>query len=195
MRGLGISCCNDVNWIQYVRYWRAGPIRQYFTTRYIEVSELSTCMNIIWPVWIDNLATVASMASLALTIYVTFTISSIRRRYARKGRIPDILADLQTVTTELLDFLNTCSDEVQLDAQAACEAIQRLRPHVDQAVQHANGSTRKFGKGLLSELDKIINRVKKSKDLQTPDLWHCYRAARELHTYLSSLLKNDAWST
>lgn len=152
--------------------------------------ELSTHL----PPWVTDAASVASIIGLLLTLYVTYTIFQIRRRYARKGRIPEIEKKILERASELNKFLNNQTGSTAKNYHDACLLIQSLKPHVNDAIAHSTGETKKCAKGLAKFLDQVLRKAGKSTEVQIDDLWKCYRDAHEVSSYLSSTLLNDAWS-
>jgi len=146
------------------------------------------------PVWLVDFASIASVVGLALTLYVTYSIWGIRRRYARKGRIPQIVDELRRASSELLAFLNEVAIDQPVDRNAAYTVMQALKPHIHDAREHSTGETKNCARLLYRRLGKLSRKQWSDRELDVHELWYCYRSSIEVATMLESTLLNDAWS-
>lgn len=144
------------------------------------------------PVWLVDVGTLASLVGLVLTIYVAFTIEKIRRRYARKGRLPKIYDELERAATALLAFLDGLPDGKLNDQNAASLAAQGLKPHVLDAVNYTTSNVKATAQALHDRLSDVIYRARNT-GITVEDLWECYGSAVELNSMLNSSLLDDAW--
>ena len=144
------------------------------------------------PIWLIDVATVASIIGLGLTIYVAITLEQVRRRYARKGRLPKIYDELERATSALLAFLNALPGGEVDDQNAASLAAQALKPHVLDAVNYTSSNVKVSAQGLHDRLSDLID-LARTTGITAGQLWTCYGSAKELNSMLNSSLLDDAW--
>jgi len=181
----------------YPYLWPLGPvcyIQVQFTLPIITVSNMTAPLpsSSSLPMWIIDAATLASLLGLALTIYVAITLEQVRRRYARKGRLPKIYDELERATSALLAFLNELPDGEINDQNAASLAAQALKPHVLDAVNYTSSNVKLSAQGLHDNLSDMIE-LARTTGITASQLWSCYGSAKELNSMLNSSLLDDAW--
>lgn len=111
-----------------------------------------------WAYWISNSAWftlsggIASIASLAISVYVASRVRAIQRETYFRHRVPDLLKDLRRTSTELAKFLN----DFESNRRDVRELLIKTRPAVENLGSKFSGEMRRKAKVLLTELDSYL---------------------------------------
>jgi len=146
----------------------------------------------VFPQWAQDVNTAVSFvgslltaAGFALTIYVTYQIRQIRRHYLARGRLPDVVKELETMgsilNTQLVNWPtqeHAFHGQVQLTVQLMKTAIKMLK--------RADGVEAR-------EIARKLVRKKSNTTTSRDDAWKMYFDVQTVVMALSQVVKNMDW--
>jgi ElaB/YqjD/DUF883 family membrane-anchored ribosome-binding protein len=133
-----------------------------------------------------------SVAGFLMSLYVTTSIWTIRRKYARKGRLPQVHEKLSDAASDLNKFLTESQGTLQqTEARMKTSA---LTPHLRDVMRYTSGKPKKHSNELIKKIERLQNRTVVSK-VSESDGWDCYQEAKNIATMVESFAQDDAWKS
>lgn len=151
-------------------------------------------MTSYFPQWVQDLNTALSFfgflfttLGFALTIYVTYQVSHIRKHYLARGRLPSVVKDLEAIGSALSAHLaNWPANEHAFNGQI--QLTVPLLKTASRMVRRADGAE-------VRELARSLARKKKGANSAAADsdAWAMYYEVQKVVMALSQVVKNMDW--
>jgi len=138
-----------------------------------------------WGPLIAHYGNVASVASLAISIWIAIGVAKIRRSYVFRGTSTRLVSDLEEATDSVLAILNDYPREYK----QVRPSISKLRGVIDGMLHLLTGPTRSSAKQLSKRIRKF--------NIQSYDaenrLREVYADAVYLRQALNALVRDTTW--
>ncbi|MFY3456324.1 hypothetical protein ACOTJD_06680 [Achromobacter xylosoxidans] len=142
------------------------------------------------PGWVTDTASVASVVGFLLTLYVSWSIRTIRRKYARKWRIPKIMDQTKALGSELAIYLS----EKDLKMEVSLVILRKLKVLIYTAIEHSEGEAKREVRKFHQNLGNVISQLSGGRvEDEAQALWDCYGRTLAVLVHLQQSLDNDEW--
>ncbi len=141
-------------------------------------------MNSYLPVWVGDVADVMSLIGFVVTCFLFVEARKIRHSFMRKARIPEIVGDLDRISSELVSALKAYATE----SRVAHEKLQRASALLESILPKVPEKNK----------EKIVffitsSKAKLSGPLGENECWDLYAQLSGVVTYLQQISKDTRW--
>ena len=146
-------------------------------------------MNGDFPKWINNLATIATIVGFLITVYVSWSVRSIRHSYRQRARLPELSQDLSSAGSKLSRSLASSSFDrhdahIQLNVAATLiEAIAKISVYPDKRA-HRRSAKR---------IRKIVRGLERNGDGAEDQAWTAYGEVQQVIVSVEQAIKSSKW--
>lgn len=128
---------------------------------------------------------IASILGFLISLYVLKEIKNITKKFLFRVRVPDLLASLKTIATDLSQNLNSF-DESRREIDTC---LSRCDSTLRNLIKKVDRETKKTTKQLLSSIKK------KSKPLNKDEVWNIFTDLLGLIDTLGHIQKDIKWGS
>lgn len=145
-----------------------------------------------FPQWVIDVATITSILSFIITIFVFKQVGDIRKKFSNKARLPEIQNELigfiSNINSQIDDWENS-KEKISVEFSNCAGLLDSLAPKL-------NGVQGIKAKKLLKKLrykPYYIFPVKKKEINNMEIAWSLYEDLSELNVSLSQVIKDSNW--
>lgn len=140
-----------------------------------------------------DISIASSIIGLLLSIYVTFSIYTIKNRYARKARLPEIITKIADENVNLTHYLNNSKEKTNFNYIEATTVISKIRPFVLNIKKYSTKETKQLEKETIILIDYFLNNHHLHSEAQDR-LWKIHTKLLQIIITIESNLKDDSWN-
>lgn len=129
-----------------------------------------------------DVASLASIIGLILTIFVARSVKALRSRFELRIRLPEVVNDLNAIVADLVILLRDGPNE-----------RNKILPHVARSEALVRTVRRRLTPELQAAVDKYCRTVKQYRE-KNADGWRVYSHLLELLEELTQTSKDIQWS-
>lgn len=144
-----------------------------------------------FPIWISDTATICSITSLVISIYLIFGINKIKRSFLRKARLPEVLKDLTEANKKLSKNLKDWKSENKYGIEQLIISKGLLKNLKEKLPDNEKKIVARFIKSL--EPKKYLLFKEKINNISSDEAWEFYSELSGLITSLEQLKKDSRW--
>lgn len=141
-------------------------------------------MNSYFPSWVADVASIMSIVGFVVTCFLLLEARKIRQSFIRKVRIPEIVSELDSISSELIAALKSYKSE----NRSAHEKIQKASALMESILPKISANSS----------DRVQLFIKSSKTslngtLDEDVCWRLYGELSGVVTYLQQISKDTKW--
>lgn len=140
-----------------------------------------------------DISVASSIIGLILSVYVTFSIYIIKNKYARKGRLPEIITQIANENEQLTLYLNSSKEKINYNYTEATTVISKIRPFVLNIKKYSTKETKQLEKETIVLIDNFLNNNHLHGEAQDK-LWKIHTKLLQIIITIDSQLKDDSWN-
>ena len=144
------------------------------------------------PSYVTDIASIASILGLALTIAVYYETKSLKKTFKNKARIPELQKDLSTSASVLNDAMSDWENSKERIKNEFITCIATAESLLEKLEDVDKQKVRDF----LNLIAPIEGRKKRSPKLtfnSLDDVWLLYEALSLLNSRLAQIVKDMKW--
>lgn len=146
-------------------------------------------LDLSWVLTIDlsTIGAIASIFGLLLTGWVAFQVKKISSFYVAKVRLPTLLSDLESTTSQLSEHLN----DLEQFGPAVHATLRRLEAVLKSIRSKVSGDVKSTTKQLITDVEEYFATA--GDHIQESDIREIYSTAIGLHQEVTDYQRDKEW--
>lgn len=141
-------------------------------------------LNSYFPTWITDAASASSIIGFIVTCFLFVEARKIRHSFMRKARIPEIVDDLDRISSSLISHLKQYDKE----SRSAHEQIQKATALLESVLPKVQSAQQDKIKRFIDITKNAIDN-----DLNEDSSWTVSTELSGVVTYLQQIAKDSRW--
>lgn len=146
-------------------------------------------MNEAFPKWVENIATIATIIGFFITLYVMWTVRSIRLSYLQRARLPEIHQSLSEAGTQISRILSASST---FDARGAHVQLKVASALIRTLVALTNNPDKRGYKRSERIVRKAVGKIEAASG-GIDETWAAYSEVQMVLASVDQAIKSSKW--